>query len=202
MVLGALIGMPQQSTSTDSTSFMNSADSPSDAVDNLFNGMDSDGNGAVSQSELESYVTAKGGTANEADGLYTMLTNSGDSSSGISKDDLMSQMPPPPSGPPPGHMQSASGANGLAAHLDINSDGQISKDEFADFISANGGTSDEAQADFSALGSSQNGTVSTSDFAKLVDQNSQPDNPYNSILNFFDSLASNNAAGAKVSATV
>ncbi|MBI1329069.1 MAG: hypothetical protein GC166_04095 [Alphaproteobacteria bacterium] len=43
----------------------------------LFSAMDSDSNGAVSQSEMESYVQGQGGTADQADSIFAALSTSG-----------------------------------------------------------------------------------------------------------------------------
>src|SRR5262245_22910629 len=42
----------------------------------LFSAMDTDGDGAVSQTEMESYITGLGGTTEQADALYSSLNQS------------------------------------------------------------------------------------------------------------------------------
>src|SRR6202012_4944532 len=105
MILGTLIGMQQQQSGSDTSSSGDSSSSSSDAVQSLFTAMDSDGDGTVSQSELEGYIEQQGGTQSEADSLYSMLDPSG-SSSGISESTLAGDAPqgPPSGGPPPGGM--------------------------------------------------------------------------------------------------
>jgi Ca2+-binding EF-hand superfamily protein len=214
MILGTLIGMQQQQSGCDASQ----TGDPSDAVQNLFTAMDSDGDGTVSQTELEGYIEQQGGTQNEADSLYSMLDPSG--GSGISESTLAGDAPqgPPPGGPPPGGMSgphhggmhgahSASDvANSLLQSMDSDSDGSVSQSEFESFVTSNGGTKAQADADFSALDTSNSGSLSTSDFEKAIEQQQQNDSTGDSdsgaapsLLAFLDKLAGNGTTGSTLS---
>lgn len=214
MILGTLIGLQQQSgDSQDSTN----ASSSSDSVQSLFSAMVSDASGAVSQNELESYIEQQGGTQKQADTLYSMLASS--SKDGITESDLASNAPQgPPPGPPPGMTglppmgQDGTSSSGFANDvgsallkaLDTNGDGSVSKSEFESFTTANGGSTTEADTDFSALDTTQSGSLSSSDFATAIEklQNSASKDTYSSMLTFLDALAQNNtSASSTVSLT-
>ncbi|MGN6514890.1 MAG: EF-hand domain-containing protein [Rhizomicrobium sp.] len=154
----------------------NPAQSSSNPLDSLFSAMDSDGDGEVSQTEMESYVEDKGGTQQQADALFSALDQNG--ASGISEtrmSDALSQ-----SQASQGahrhhqrhHSHSDAGssaddvANGLLQAMDGNDDGQISESEFSSFVTADGGTAAEAQNDFDALDTSGSGSLTSADFAK------------------------------------
>lgn len=214
MILGTLIGMQQQQSGGGTS--QTGDPSSSDAVQSLFTAMDSDGDGSVSQSELEGYIEQQGGTQNQADQLYSMLDASGDS--GISESTLQSDAPqgPPPGGPPPGGMggghhlgmhgaHSASEAGStLLQTMDSDSDGGVSQGEFESFVTSNGGTTAEADSDFAALDSSGSGSLSASDFEKAIEQQQQSNSGSTngsspSILAFLNTLAGNNSVGSTVS---
>jgi len=203
MILGALIGMQQQSQTTSTTST-----TQSDPVQSLFNAIDSDSDGSVTQSELESYVEQLGGTADEADSLFSMLDQSGTGS--LSESDLAAQAPPPPpqgaggpsgaggpggaGGPPPsgnGSDATSAIASQLADLMDTNNDNSVSESEFETFVTDHGGTADQASTDFSALDANQSGTVDSSEFESALKslQQKMTDNPYLSVLSLLSTFA-------------
>jgi Ca2+-binding EF-hand superfamily protein len=213
MILGALIGLQNQSdsassnTATDTTSTTDSTTS-SDPVQSLYSAMDTNSDGVVSQSELENYLEQLGGTSDQADSLFASLNQSG--SDGITESDLESQAPPPPPsggghppGPPPsgGGTDSSSGiGNDLVKLFDTSNDNSVSKSEFESFITSNGGTTEEASTDFSAIDSSSSGSLSASDFEKALTslQERMAANPYSSMLTLLDAFA---GTGNSVSVT-
>ena len=202
MILGVLIGMQASAgTSTSGSSSDNSTSSQSDPVQNLFSAIDRDGNGSVSQSELESYIEQKGGSQSEADNLYSMLDASG-SSDGISESQLASDVPQPP-GPPPSGMDgaswqgtSAASSNDMSQALlkmfDSNGDGSVSKTEFENVVTSNGGSAAQADADYSALDPSGSGSVGASDFATAIEKlQSGTSNDQSPLLTLLDAFAHN-----------
>ncbi len=73
----------------------------------LFSAIDSDGDGEISQSELENAFTSNGSTANSADALYSQLAGSSNSTDGTANGIGLSQFtasltPADIGGPPPG----------------------------------------------------------------------------------------------------
>lgn len=216
MILGTLIGMQQQQSGGD----MSQTGSSSDAVQSLFTAMDSDGDGTVSQTELEGYIEQQGGTQSEADSLYTALDSSGSSNNGISESTLAGDVPqgPPPGGPPPGgmggpppggmHGGSASDvASTLLKSMDSSGDGSVSQSEFESFVTSNGGTTAQADQDFTALDGSGSGSLGVSDFESAIEKqqngndstSSSDGSAAPSLLAFLDKLAGNSAAGSTLS---
>lgn len=211
MILGTLIGLQQQSGDASQDA---SSTSSSDPVQSLFSSMDSDGDGTVTQSELESYIEQQGGTQTEADNLYSMLDSSdGD---GITESTLASDAPqgpppgPPPGGmggPPPGVAEDAGGSSDIGSQLldalDTDGDGTVSQSEFESFVTSNGGTSTEADADFSALDSSGSGSLSATDFTDAMNnlQSKVNSGGYSPVLAFLDALSQGASQGTSVSLT-
>ena len=216
MILGTLIGMQQQQSGGD----VSQTGSSSDAVQSLFTAMDSDGDGTVSQTELEGYIEQQGGTQSEANSLYTALGSSG-SSNGISESTLAGDAPqgPPPGGPPPGGMggpphggmhgggSASDVASTLLKSMDSSGDGSVSQSEFESFVTSNGGTTAQADQDFTALDSSGSGSLDVSDFESAIEKqqngndstSSSDGSAAPSLLAFLDKLAGNSAAGSTLS---
>lgn len=144
-------------TATSSSTLMN-------PIASLFSAMDSNGDGTVSESEFENYLENIGGTQSEADSLYSQLTQG--SSSGLTEaqlqQDLMGYGPPPP--PSAGQM-----ADGLVQAMG-GSDGSVTKSEFENFVTSNGGTTAQADADFAALDTSGSATLSAGDIEQAIEK--------------------------------
>jgi hypothetical protein len=67
----------------------------------IFSAIDTNGDGTISESELETAFTSNGGTVNSADALYTKLAGSSNSSDGITLSQFEASLPQPggPGGP-------------------------------------------------------------------------------------------------------
>jgi Ca2+-binding EF-hand superfamily protein len=182
----------------------------SDPVQKLFSAMDSDGNGTVSQSEMESYIEKQGGTQGQADSLFSAInqTNSATSgSSGISESQMASAVSQAQQVQQAHHHhhhksgraneQADNTASALLQALDGNDDGSVSEDEFSSFITANGGTAANASSDFAALNTSGSNALTSADFAKAFNayqtqQNTQ--SPGSMVVSLLNQLAG--ASGA------
>ena len=207
-ILATLMQM-QGATQTDGTQTNGTQTSGStDPVQNLFNAMDSDGDGSVSQSEMESYLEKAGATQGQADALYTALNPNG-SSSGITESQMASAMPTPGAmAHHRHHHHQAGGASGsgspadaLMSLLDSNQDGSVSQDEFTSAVTANGGTAAQATSDFTALDSDKSGTLTSSDFATAW-QNIQSQQGGGSFVNtILDAFAKANTAATTAAST-
>lgn len=229
MILGMLMQLQQQSnasstspastasSATSSTSSVSSTNANSTPVSKLFSAMDKDGDGTVSQSELESYITKAGGTTNEADKLYSQLTSSSNSSAsstsstspGITEAQLDKAMQAGRHGhhhhlqggqPPAGDSSSSSSStsassigNDLLGLLDSSKDGSVSQSELSNFVTANGGTSGEASNIFSALDTSGSGSLTAANFTAAVNkmEGAVASNPYNAVLSLLNAMTSN-----------
>ena len=168
-ILSALIALQAQTGSNSSASASGDGSSPGQQ---LFSAMDSDGNGEVSQSEMESYIEKQGGTQAQADALYNALDR-GNSSGGISEDQMQAAATQARQAAPHHHHHGMGGAkagdnvaNTLLQALDSGDDGSVSEDEFSDFFTANGGTAADAQNVFAQLDTSGTGGLTSADFAK------------------------------------
>ncbi|HEY7976982.1 MAG TPA: EF-hand domain-containing protein [Rhizomicrobium sp.] len=206
-MLMALMSLQAQSGATAATpTSASSSSSAANPVQQLFSAMDSDGDGNVSQSEMESYIEKQGGTQGQADSLFSTLnqTNSaGGSSSGISESQManaVSQAQQAHQTHGGHHYHKSGGANeqadntasALLQALDGNDDGSVSEDEFSSFITANGGTAADASSDFAALNTSGSNALTSADFAKAFNayqtqQNTQ--SPGSMVVSLLNQLA-------------
>ena len=177
--LDALMALQQ----LDGTTSPTSSSSASNPVQQLFSAMHTNGDGTVSQSEMESYIEGVGGTQTQADALYNAINQNGSSASGSTSGITESQMasaasPSQQTQAAQGghhrhhhHAQGAGGnqadnvANSLLQALDTNDDGSVSESEFSNFVTANGGTATQAASDFSALDTSGSGSLTSAEFA-------------------------------------
>jgi Ca2+-binding EF-hand superfamily protein len=178
MVIGALIGEQMQSNGASASTSAStlSTSSGQDPVQSLFTAMDSDGDGQVSQAEMESYIQNKGGTQSEADTLYGMLTQDG--SNNLTETQLASQAPQPTGGMDGvhghrghhhHHMSSGDGADALMQALDTDGNGSVDQNELTSFVTANGGSSDQASSIFASLDTSKSGAIGSADFAAAIE---------------------------------
>jgi Ca2+-binding EF-hand superfamily protein len=199
-ILMTLMAMQQQSSgaassgaSAASSTASASTLSASDPLQQLFSAMDTNGDGSVSESEMESYIEGVGGTQADADSLYSALNQtastsgtaaasgtSGSSTAGITENQMASALQQAQSaqsgqaggmhhhhrhGTQGGGDQADSVANTMMQALDTNDDGSVSESEFSSFVTANGGTATDAASDFSALDTSGSGSLTSADFA-------------------------------------
>ena len=81
-VIGTLVMMQGQESSATS-GLASNASTANDPVQQAFSSIDTDGDGTISQTELESFIQNQGGTAAQADALYQGL--GGSDGSGISQ---------------------------------------------------------------------------------------------------------------------
>lgn len=213
MILGALIGLQGQSDSQSSSS-SSSSSSSTDPVQNLFSAMDSDSDGSVTQSELETYLEQVGGTTEQADSLYSLLNT--DDEDGVSKSEMASQAAPPPpppgggpggpGGPPPSDTADSSStddvSNQLVSLFDSNGDGTVTQSELTDFVTAHGGTESDATTEFAALDTSNSGSLTSSNFSDAIEklQNNYQNDPYASVVSLLDVFSKTAGSTVSVSA--
>ena len=216
-ILATLIAMQQQSSDTAGAAPASATQSQS-PLDQLFSAMDTNGDGSVSQSEMESYIQNLGGTQSQADALFSALdqigtgTTPASSTAGITENQMSSALQQAHSGGGMHrhhHHQSAGSsdpadqaANALLQAIDSNDDGAVSQDELTSFVTSNGGTAAQAQTDFAALDTNGATSLTSADFAKAWEnwqgqQSSQsPGSMLVSLLNNFAQADSASAAGA------
>lgn len=159
-------------TATSAISGTSAASSSTTAnpIASLFSSMDANSDGTVSQAEFESYIENLGGTQNQADALYTQLDQG--SSTGLTEQQLQqdasqgASMYGPP--PPPPQMSAGQMADSLVSAMG-GSDGSVTKSEFENFVTSNGGTTSEADTDFSKLDKSGSTTLSASDLQQAIE---------------------------------
>lgn len=218
-VLMALMALQAQSGATagDTSTSSSSQGSATDPVQQLFSAMDSDGDGEVSQSEMEAYIEKQGGTQAQADSLFSALDQSNAASggsSGISESQMASAVSQSQQahGAHHHHHHHKSGgtndqadnvANTLLQAMDSNDDGSVSEDEFSNFIMANGGTAADASSDFAALNTSGSNALTSADFAKAFNayQAQQSTQSQGSMMaSLLDQLSSAMGNGTSVTA--
>lgn len=164
-------------------------------ISSFFSSLDTDGSGnssgTISQSQFESFIENLGGTQSEADTLFTQLTQN-NNANGLSEQQLAQDAfgygPPPP--PPPSAGQVA---NNLVNAMG-GSNGQVTKSEFENFVTSNGGTTSEADQDFAALDTSGSSTLSAGDLEKAIENQQQQTTSSTSstsvsLLSWLDSLS-------------
>jgi Ca2+-binding EF-hand superfamily protein len=190
-----------QGASAPSTSSASvSTASASDPLSQLMSAMDTDGDGTVSETEMESYIQNQGGTKDQADTLFSALNqgNTGNlTQATLGKDLQQAQATPPPGGHHHHHhMPSADQVgNDLVSAMDTDGDGSVDQSEFNSFMAGIGGTSADATSDFAALDPNNTGSVSAADFStaiKAFESASQtannfgdPSNPLLTLMNGF-----------------
>jgi len=168
-IMAFLVMMSQQSAGTGPAA-TNAAFQPGrangDAVHQLFGAMDTNGDGVVSQSEMESYIQSKGGTQAQADTLFSALNgdaNGQNGPAGLTEDKLAADIAQAGGfGHHHHHPDSGDGAQGANASaqivsrifnaLDTNKDGVVSAEEFAAALgpNANGAPGADANANANA----------------------------------------------------
>ncbi len=199
-VLGVLMAMQQQSGTDAGTAAASTGSS--NPLDQLFNAMDSNGDGSVSQSEMETYLGQQGATTGQADAVFASLDQNG--SSGISESQMGSALQQSAAvhrGGGGGHhhhhgvsgSSSSEGADALLQAIDTDGNGTVSQDEFSSFVTQNGGTTSEADQDFAALDASGSGNLSSADFMSAIQkyQSSMGNGASSPMLNLLDNLAQN-----------
>lgn len=153
--------------STDATS--QAGQTGQSAVQQLFSAIDTNGDGAISKSEFESYITQNGGTQQEADAIFSQLDPSGTGS--INENQLADAAK---AGRHHGHHHHHGGvaqaADNLFSAIDTDGDGSISKQELETFVTQQGGTTAEADQDYAALDPDNTGSVSKSQFEQAFQQ--------------------------------
>jgi Ca2+-binding EF-hand superfamily protein len=213
----ALVALQSQNGS-DAAAATGSAAS-ADPVQKLFSAMDTDGDGEVSQSEMEAYIQKQGGSQAQADSLFSAIdqTNSASrGSNGISESQMASamsqaqQVQQAHGGHHHHHHKSGSAndqadttASSLLQALDGNDDGSVSEDEFSNVITANGGTAADASSDFAALNTGNSNALTSTDFAKAYNayqtqQNTQ--SPGSMVVSLLNQLAGASGGAASISA--
>ena len=183
-----------QTTSANNSSAAGSGSTTGKPVHALFSAMDSNGDGTVTQSEMENYIQQQGGTQSQADKLFTALTQNG--SSGISENQLASDIAQgqkahhhhhhhhqaaeaPPSSS--GDTSSTDLASQIFAGLDSNQDGTLSA---AELTAAGLGTTDPTLSAASSGTSSSNAPNSLAS----LDSNGDGSVSANEFASFFSSL--------------
>jgi Ca2+-binding EF-hand superfamily protein len=181
-VISTLVAMQMQNgdASGATSDASGSSTTGSDPIAQAFSALDTDGDGSISQSELETGIENAGGTSDEADAIFSAL--GGTSTSGISESSFASAAqagaPPPPGGPggPGGahghhHHHHGSGsssasddASQIFSAIDSNDDGSISEDELASALGlGTDSTTTDASGTTTGTTGSTTGTGSTSD---------------------------------------
>lgn len=147
---------------------------------NLFKSIDTNNDGSISKSELETAVTKNGGTKAAADALYAQLDPS--NTGGISESTFGSSLPPPPFSSGVGSVlladqsqqstgSAASSSNPLADQLFqqlTGGSGTLTQSELEQSVTKAGGTKASADALWKQLDPNGTGSVSEQQFAQSL----------------------------------
>jgi Ca2+-binding EF-hand superfamily protein len=199
-VIGVLVMMQAQSSDPSQTA----ATSGSDPVTQAFTSLDSNGDGSISQSELESAITNAGGTSDQADSVYAAL--GGTDQTGISQDQFATaaQAGAPPPGGPGGahghhhhHSGSSESASSIFNALDTNQDGSVSSDELSAALDGSTGTTtstsststDGSSDAFSTIDSNGDGSVSQTELTRYLDNMQKQASSDQTTLSAFQQIA-------------
>lgn len=193
-VIGALVMMQAQNSAPPDAS----ATAASDPISQAFASMDTDGSGTLSQSELETAIENAGGTAGEADTVFTAL--GGTASSDVSESSFAQaaqQGAPPPGGPQQaggahhhhhhrhggGSQDATQSAASIFSSLDTNGDGSVSADELSAALSGTAGATSGA-----TTGTSSGSTSSSSDIFAAIDANGDGSISQNELTSYLGNL--------------
>ena len=151
---------------------------------NLFNKIDTNSDGSITQSELEKAVTSAGGTSQSADALYALLDPNNTGS--VSEQQFAQNLPAPPYSDQMGaqliadQAQQSGGTNtagpggalaqSLFSQIDADGDGSITQSELEKAVTAAGGTTQAADALYAKLDPNNTGSVSEQQFAQSLSQ--------------------------------
>lgn len=193
-VIGALVALQINS---DRSSDATSGSAESNPLSQTFTSIDTDGDGSISQSELEAAIEGAGGTADEADSVYSAL--GGTSTAGISEStfDDAAKAAAPQGGPggAQGHHHHHGGGGGgtesasdqtqqVFSPLDTNQDGVVSEDELlaafgidpSQTASTTSDSGSNASSIFSAIDTDGNGSISQSELTTYLQSLQQVQN--------------------------
>jgi len=209
-VLGVLLMMQADSSGASGAASSGSTSSGStDAspLSNLVSAIDTDGDGTISESELETYIESKGGTQAQADALYAGLNQNG--SGNLTQAQMQSDLQNAGAAHH-GHHHHHHNGGGMSANqvgsqlvqaMDSNSDGSVDQSEFESFVTALGGTTSQADADFSSLAGQTGSGITASQFGSAVSAFEQSAmGAASPVLNLLDDIAKT-ASGTASTAT-
>ena len=172
-IIGILVMMQGQSQGEPSGANTSTSDG-ADPLQQAFSSIDTNGDGSISQSELETTIQNAGGTASQADSVYSAL--GGSDSAGVSESQFAGAAQA--GGPPPGgaHGHHRHGSSDLLSDsstkvfnaLDTNKDGTVSADELAAGLAGTTGNSSGSSA---ASDASSSTTATSSDVLSSIDSN-------------------------------
>ena len=214
-ILGLLSRLQQQAGTSGASSpaastSIATAGAASDPLKQLMSAMDSDGDGTISQTEMEAYIQKQGGTAAQGDALFAGLNPGG--TGNLTQTQLAGdlQQARPAGGAHHHHhhhkaQPSADQVGGdLVAAMDSNGSGSVDQSEFESFVTGLGGTTAQADSDFAALDPQNTGAVGASQFSSAVTalQTASLSGSASPILTLLDAFKQTAAApGGSVSIT-
>lgn len=179
--------------SAPSTTTIQASSTASTPLNQLFSAIDSNGDGTISESELENFIEKNGGTQSEADQIYGALTQNG--ANPLTQTQLaqdMQQASPFAMGAMHGHhhhhhggggeggglqalenlvgnqlVQAIGGSSSTSISTSISAT-SIDQSQFESFVQALGGTQSEADTDFAAINTSGSGQIDAAQFTSAI----------------------------------
>lgn len=144
-------------TASGATASGTATDTNKSPVHRLFVAIDSSADGSIDKEELEGFITAKGGTVDEADKLFAILDK--DSDGAVSEEQLAASIRRGHHGHHHGGIGLTELAQKLFAKIDGDSDGKVTKEEMTGFVTSKGGSADKVEAKFAKLDTNGDGSL-------------------------------------------
>ena len=142
---------------------LSQAASPSDMLQQLIDGADSNGDGALTADEIKTKLGGQASSVSDLSGDFAKLDSDGDGklTSGELQSAMKSGHHGPPGGPPP---SSADMASNVMSALDGDGDGQLSTGELSSVFGDD--ASDQASSLVSSLDANGDGTISADELSQ------------------------------------
>jgi Ca2+-binding EF-hand superfamily protein len=220
-IMGLLMMMQNDpsaaATSASSTSTQSASGTSQDPLSQLVTAIDTNGDGSISQSEMETYIQSQGGTQSQADSLFSALgkNSAGNLTQAQLSNDLQ-QAGANGASRPHGHHHHHGGppsaddvASKLVQAMDTNGDGSVDQSEFENFVTSLGGTTSEADTDFAALNTQNSGSITAKQFDDAItsfEAGNQPQslagmNTSSPILTLLDAFTKSASTGTTTGVT-
>jgi Ca2+-binding EF-hand superfamily protein len=199
-ILGLLTMMQNDPGASQSAAGTASSSTLASPLASLVSAIDTDGDGTISQGEMENYIEGKGGTQAQADTLFNALNQNG--SGNLTQAQLQSDLQNAAPMHAHGHHHHHGGGpsadkvgSQLVQAMDTDGDGSVSQSEFENFVTGLGGTTAEADTDFTALNGQNGSGITANQFSSAITAfetaNQSGSTAANPILTLLDDLAKN-----------
>lgn len=138
-------------------------------VHRLFAAIDANSDGSIDKDELTTFITDKGGSAEDAERLFAILDK--DSDGAVSEEQLAASIRRGHHGHHHGGLGLTELAEKLFRRIDGDEDGNLTKDELTAYLAKKGGSEEEAEAKYAKLDPDGDGQVDQAAFLDALRAN-------------------------------